>query len=438
MKRSTTLSATTGVAVTAVLLSGCGGSNASDASGPVKIDFWHSTSGVPADTLVALVEEFNSAHDDVTVTPIFQGAYPDSMSKLTNAVQSGDLPALIQGGDTFSTYLRDSGLTVPPTDIDPLDGARFTGNDVVPALANYYTFDGVLSSVPIMVSQPVIVYNTALLEAAGIDPAQPPATLEEFFSTAATIHASTGTAGLTMFTDAWWAEQFSASEGIAYCTPDNGVGSEAAGSFQYDDPSQVAVWQGVQDLVASGAMLNTGTDGTASLNAFAAGQAALMMQSSRIYGDVTAAADFDFGVWPLPVGSDDGGAVPGGNSVWLVKEGNSDREIAAAASLANFLASPDVQARIFNETGYLPTSATALDELSGNVTDIQQVFLDQLEDTPESVVSAGCHTGAMGEARPFVKSALEEIIGGGDVKTALTKAETAGNKAISEYDSRRN
>ncbi|MFZ4896279.1 ABC transporter substrate-binding protein [Plantibacter sp. Mn2098] len=436
MKRSSILPAVVGVGMTAVLLAGCSGAS-EQMAGPVKLDFWYSVTGVPADTLVALVDEFNASHDDVTVNPIFQGLYEESMAKLANAVQGGELPAIIQGGDTFSTYLRDSGLTVPPGEVKNLDGKTFDDSDLVPANANYYTFDGELSSIPIMVSHPVVFYNTALLEAAGIDPSTAPSTLGQLFDVAAAVHGASGAPGLTAHIQPWWAEQFAASAGVEYCTPGNGVGSEPATGFSYTSDAQVAAWQRVQGLVASGAMLNVGTDGDAALKAFVTGQAAIVLQSSRAYGDIVKAGAFEFGAWPLPIDDADGGAVPGGNSVWLVKEGNSEQELAAAASFAEFLASPDVQRRIFEETGYLPSSLEALDALSGAVEPVQDVILQQLAGAGDSVASAGCHSGALGEARPLVTSAIEEIYAGSDVLEALTKAQLAGDKAITEYNARR-
>lgn len=413
--------------------SGTSGSTGSTGGDEVALDFWYSVSGVPADTLTALVDEFNEAHDDITVNAVFQGSYVDSMAKLTNAVQSGTLPDVVQGGDTFSTYLNDTGLTVPPGEVAGVDGTTFDGEDLVPVLASYYTFDGELTSVPIMVSQPVVLYNTAMLEAAGIDPADAPASIADLFETATAVHTATGTAGLTMFLDPWWSEQFTASEGLEYCTPENGVGAEPADAFQYTTDTQIGTWEHVQRLVQSGAMLNTGTDGSASLTAFASEQAAIMVQSSRIFGDAERAAAFDFGVWPLPVGSPDGGAVPGGNSVWLVDEGQDEASRAASATFVQYLASPEIQERIFLETGYLPTSQEALASLEGKTTEVQQVALDQLARTTDSVPSAGCHTGAMNEARDAVRSAIEAVVGGADAQTTWADAEQRGNDAIRSY-----
>jgi sn-glycerol 3-phosphate transport system substrate-binding protein len=434
------------LAVGALVLSGCGSSDDPPASSPdattdstgdaVELDFWYSVSGVPADTLTDLVDEFNDAHDDITVNAVYQGSYVDSMAKLTNAVQSGDLPDIIQGGDTFSTYLHDTGLTIAPGEVAAVDGTTFDGEDLVPVLANYYTFDGELSSVPIMVSQPVVLYNAGMLEDAGVDPSTVPSSVADLFDVATAVHGATGTAGLTMFLDPWWSEQFSASEGLTYCTPDNGVGADPADSFVYTTDTQIGIWEQLQGLVDSGAMLNTGTDGNASLTAFASEQAAIMIQSSRIFGDAERAADFEFGTWPLPIGSTDGGAVPGGNSVWLIDEGRSSESLAAAATFVHYLASPEVQARIFLETGYLPTSQEALGSLQGTVTDVQQVALDQLAATTDSIPSAGCHAGAMNEARDAVKSAIEAVVGGADVRATWEDAEQRGNDAISDYLSR--
>lgn len=406
--------------------------------GAVKLDFWYSASGVPADVLVQQVADFNTKYQGkIEVKAIFQGSYADSMAKLTTAVQGGSLPGLVQGGDTFSSYLKDTGLTISPASVPDADGNTFTGDDLVPIVKTYYTFDGTLSSVPIMVSQPVVVYNKALLKDAGVDPAPAPKNVEDLFKLATEINAKTGTAGITQFTDPWWAEQYTASEGLLYCTPDNGVGKEPATAFNYTDPQQTQLWTQVQDAVKAGVMPNTGTDGSASLNVFTAGKAALMVQSSRIYGDVKKAGTVDFGFWPFPVGSAEGGAVPGGNSVWIIKEGKSDNEVIAAATLAGFLASAPSQKTTFEQTGYLPTSQEALKELGTSVDPQQKVLLDQFLQTKSTGASAGCHTGAMGEARTAVKSALENIIGGADVKNSLQQAQDSGDKAIQSYNSRR-
>lgn len=419
------------VALTLVLSSCTAGSTEGATDGRVDLDFWYSVSGVPADILTELVDDFNDAHPDISVNAVFQGSYAESMSKLTNAVQSGDLPHLVQGGDTFSTYLQDTGLTIAPGEVTATDGTVFDENDVVPVIASYYTSDDVLTSVPIMVSQPVVLYNTATLDAAGIDTTVVPSSLSALFEAAAAVHSETGTAGLTMFLDPWWAEQFTASEGLTYCTPDNGTAAPAQ-EFSYTTDQQVAIWEQLQALVSDGAMLNTGTDGSASLNAFAAGEAALMIQSSRIFGDAERAADFEFGAWPLPMSSPDGGAVPGGNSLWMIDDEQSAESLAASATFVQYMASPEVQTKIFLESGYLPTSSSALESLD-DVSDMQQVVLDQLAGTTDSVPSAGCHSGAMNDGRDVVRSAIEAIVGGADVTSALEDAEERGNAAISHY-----
>ncbi|MFK3672039.1 extracellular solute-binding protein [Leifsonia aquatica] len=435
--RTSRVVAATVTAILAGTLAGCTTPPTAESTGPVRMDFWYSASGVPADVLVSLVDEFNEAHTgEIEVRAIYQGSYNESIAKLTTAVNGGRLPGLIQGGDTFSTYLRDTGLTAPPATIRDWEGKTFDAEDLVPVVRNYYSFDDELSSYPIMISQAVVVYNKDLLAQAGIRETEAPTSVEELYGLARTAHDATG-AGITMFTDPWWPEQFTASEGLAYCTPDNGTGTAPADGFQYTRPKQLAIWKTVQEAVASGVQPNTGVDGTASLNLFAAQQAAFMVQSTRIYGDVEKNASFDFGVWPLPVASDRGGSVPGGNSVWVVKEGKNDREMSAAATLAEFLASPESQKRIFTETGYLPTSRQALDSLSGSVSDVQQVMLDQFEKTTSSVPSAGCHSGAMGEARTKVLEALESIIGGSDVEASLKSAQDAGDAAIAAYNKRR-
>lgn len=409
-----------------------------DADGPVAIDFWYSVGGPAADALLKQVDAFNSSNDvDVTITPIFQGDYVETTAKLTNAVQSGDTPVLLQGGDTFSAYLHDSGLATAPGKIATFDGEPYRGDRVVDAAANYYTFDGELWAVPLMVSQPAVFFDAAKLEAAGLDGDNPPASIDELFDWADEIFAATGTPGLVFHQNEWWNEQFAALDNVEYCTPDNGLGTEPATAFSFVNDDLVAVWTHFQKSLESGAIVNVGSDGVAAQNAFSVGQAAMLLASSASLGTTTAAADFDISAFALPVKTDGGGAVPGGSALWVLGEGHSDSEKAAAIEFAQFMGSSDVQQQIFEDTGYLPSNQDALDELLSSETDQPKLaLLDQLTNTAKTPATGGCHNGAFGQARADVRSAIEAIAGGADVKAALETAQSKGTDQLVAYNER--
>lgn len=438
-RKKVTAAIALGAAATLVL-AGCSGETTPSVTpgGPVSLDFWYSVGGSSADALLKQVDAFNANNDyDITVNAIYQGDYAETAAKLTNAVQSGDTPVLLQGGDTFSAYLHDSGLATAPGTIASFDGEPFDESAVVPAAANYYTFDDELWAVPLMVSQPAVFYDNTKLDAAGVDAATPPTSIDELFDWADEIYAATGTPGLVFQQNEWWNEQFSALNGVTYCTPDNGLGADSADAFDFVNDDLVATWTHYQESLASGAIVNVGSDGVAAQNSFSVGQAAMLLASSASLGTTTAAAAFDIEAFALPASADDGGAVPGGSALWVLGEGHDETENAAALEFAQFMGSADVQEAIFEESGYLPSNATALKDLIESETSQPKVaLLEQLTNTPDSAVTGGCHNGAFGQSRADVRSAIQAIAGGADVESSLLDAQTKGTDQLVEYNKR--
>lgn len=443
MKQMTSLrlSALGAAAALVVGLTGCAGETAPTtvkAEGPVKLDFWYSVGGSSADALLKQVNAFNTSNEhQITINAIYQGDYAATAAKLTNAVQSGDTPPLLQGGDTFTAYLHDSGLATRPASISPFDGDKFNSESVATAAANYYTVDSELWAVPMMVSQPAVFFDPAVLSKAGINPADKPKNIQELFAWADKIHEATGTPGLVFQHNEWWNEQFSASNGVAYCTPDNGLGSEPANAFSYVNDDLVATWTHYQKSLKKGAILNVGSDGTAAQRAFSSQQAAMLLASSASLGTTAAGAKFAIEALPLPVASDKGGAVPGGSALWILGEGRQPAEQAAALEFAEFVGSADVQKQIFKDSGYLPSSKAALDELKGSESDpAKKALLEQLASTKDANAAAGCHHGAFGQSRADVRSAIQSIADGADVREALTAAQDKGTEALKAYNER--
>lgn len=406
--------------------------------GPVKLDFWYSVGGSSADALLKQVKAFNTGNKhQITINAIYQGDYPAAAAKLTNAVQSGDIPPLFQGGDTYTAYLHDTGLATIPGSISPFDGDNFNPASVASAAANYYTIDSKLWAVPMMVSQPAVFFNPTVLSKAGINPADRPKNIQELFDWADKIHEATGTPGLVFQQNEWWNEQFSASDGVSYCTPDNGLGSAPANAFDYVTDDLVATWTHYQKSLKKGAILNVGSDGTAAQRAFSSQQAAMLLASSASLGTTAATAKFTINAMPLPVASDKGGAVPGGSALWILGQGRHPAEQAAALEFAEFVGSADVQKQIFKDSGYLPSSKAAVDELKGSESDpAKKALLEQLASTKDANAASGCHNGTFGQSRADVRSAIQAIADGADVRATLTTAQDKGTAALKAYNDR--
>lgn len=412
-----------------------GGETATNTDGEVVVNFWHASSGAAGKTLDALVREFNAAHEgEIEVSASFQGSYEDSISKFIASVQTGDLPALLQASDVQTAYMRDSGLAVPAQELADADDSYDFGQ-LMPVVANYYTFEDQVYSMPAMVSQPALYVNDDKLAEAGVDPASLD-TVEGLLDAADQIHEATGTAGLTFHHSGWYMEETAAILGNQFCTPDNGTGAEPATEFNLTDDTLVDTWSRMGEMYGTGALHNPGNDGSAATGAFQAGEVAIQLNSSGGYGNLAGAGlDFDWSILPLPAATEEAGAVPGGNSLWAVREGHSEEVQQAAWEFMKYIGSDEIQQRIFEETGYLPTTIGAAESLS-DLSPQQESLITQLEDTPVSVVTAGCKSGALNDARTSYQAAMTEIANGGDAAAALETAEQGANDSINSYNER--
>ncbi|SDS84303.1 extracellular solute-binding protein [Corynebacterium timonense] len=436
-----TMGALCSVAALGLVLAACANEEDSQANGQadaqeeIQIEFWHSTAGNAGETLQALVDEFNDEHDGaIEILPLYQGNYADSIAKFISSVQTGDLPALYQANEAQVSYLIDSGLAVPAEELSERSGA-YDFDNLLPAVRSYYTVDGTIHSMPAMVSQPTVFVNKDLLDEAGVELEQLQ-TVSGLLDATEAIHAATGIPGTTFHHNAWYVEIFNSALGNETCSPDNGVGAEPATEFNIANDELVAMLDRFGEFYATGALHNPGADGQAATGAFQTGNVATqLVTSSALSGVEEAAKDFEFVLSPWPQETEDAGAVIGGNSLWAIQEGHSEEVQNAAWEFMKFMGSDDVQERLFLETGYLPTTQRSIESLDG-LNPRQETLLAQLRDTPETVVTAGCHTGALNTARAEYQLALANIAGGADAAQELATAEEAATRAIADYESR--
>ncbi|MDO4241605.1 MAG: extracellular solute-binding protein [Microbacteriaceae bacterium] len=402
---------------------------------PVTLDFWHSSSGAAGDQLNKLVEEFNkSQNGKITVNASYQGGYEDAISKFIASVQTGKLPALLQASDVQTTYIKDSGLIVPASELAKEDKG-YSFDSLIPAVSNYYTFDKTVYSMPAMVSIPTLYVNEDLLQKAGVT-ADSLKTTEGLLAGAKKIKEATGKPGLTFHQTGWFMEQSASSLGLHWCNPENGVKGKPAEGFNLDDSKLKNYWGNLGKLYASGAVANPGKDATVSVGSFTSGEAGILLGSSGAMGNVLKAnPGFKWTTIALPRDNAQAGSVPGGNSIWAVKEGHSKAEQKAAWEFMKFIGSEKSQKSIFTATGYLPTVKAA----STSLTDLkpqQSALLKQLESNPVNTVTAGCHTGALNDARKAYQAAMSSLANGEDVEKAFGKAKTGTDASIADYKKR--
>ena len=103
----------------------------------------------------------------------------------------------------------------------------------------------------------------------------------------------------------------------------------------------------------------------ASEGRFTSGECGLFLTSSAFYGNVKATAKFDYAAAPMPYYPDVQGApqnsIIGGASLWVLG-GKTPAEYKGVAKFFTFLSDTDRQAKLHQDSGYLPITKGRLRE----------------------------------------------------------------------------
>ena len=455
MKRSLSVILTIAM-VLGLLLSACGTTAEPTAvqaeptavapAAPVAINFWHAMSGHNGEVIEELVKRFNESQSEVVVTSTFQGSYDDEINKLKAGLQSKDVPAVVQVYDLGTRLLIDLKVITPMQDF--IDREGFEISDIEPNVANYYSVDGRLQSMPFNTSNPVLYYNKNLFKEAGLDPEKAPRTWDEVaeYSRALTKKDASGNVtqwGCTFAMYGWFVEQFIAVQGGYYVNNENGR-TALATEATFNGPEGVALLTWWKSLIDEGICANLGRSTTDTKKAFDSGVAAMTLDSTAGLRDRISAAEgkFEVGVGFLPRAKEadygTAGTIIGGASVWIINQRPAEEQ-EAAWKFVKFMSSADSQAYWHIQTGYYPINAKGYnhpDDVAWREQYPQfQVAIDQLHMSPLNNVTAGGLIGVFPEARQTVEAAMEECFAGqATPQEALDKAAASVTQAIKDYN----
>lgn len=432
------LAAACAVVMGATTLVACGteGQTERNADGEIEIKFWHASGGDAGRLLEAYVDEFNEEYQgQYQIDAVYQGSYETNFSKLAANIQTGFVPTLMQANDVQTAYMKDSGLTVPVEEVLGED-ADEVKDGLLPAVRNYYVIDGTLWSMPLLVSQPEAYLNLDILEEAGVNP-DDLVSLDDYLEAAKVIAEETGQPGLSFATNPWFVEEFTASIGEEYCTPSNGVGSERATGINLQNDANLELWAKIQEGFADGSIANVGGSQGNVASLFSANQLGLAFISSGSLSEILE-TDVNSELRGLPPASEEFGSVPGGNSLWVLKEGKSEEQLEAAGAFVRFVNRPEIQARNIAASGYLPSTKESYDlnMADPSLKPQQKALVQNLADTPANTVTAGCHMGAISEIRNEVGDAVGKIARGDDAKQTFADIEPEINRIIERYERR--
>lgn len=407
---------------------------------PTTVTVWHYLHDRAADELAASVATFEATREDVRVVLVPFASMREELDTWTST-DPADRPDVVLASDDYIGTLAAS------PDLLPLDGCLAGGGALMPVIEQTYTLGGHLVAAPFLVSTPVLFYDVGAFERAGLDPARPPATLDQLRAALeALVSSGVAPAGIALETGgqsggSWYVEQWLARQGIESLVAANGRAADAAAtSVNWAAPEAVDGIRFLADLVGDGlATIVEDTSGSADLLRMVdTDPAAMAVQSSASIGEVLDVLDqgafggVELGVGPLP-GPGRGGLV-GGAALWLAAGGDPARG-AAALDLVRHLTSVEVQAELAAHTGYVPVRVDSLTEpaLVAAYTERPQlrVAVDQLRAMPTDEASLVPVSSVRTELRTVLGNAVTAIlVGGADAQDALDFATEAAEDLL--------
>ena len=421
---------------------------------PVRITFWHTMQSAAGDALAALTEEYNASQDRVVVELQNQNGYEELIEKYFQSSPS-DRPHLAQLPEYMLQQMADTNTVVTTTACIQTEGFDIT--PFLPRAMFAYQTGGVQWAMPFNISSPVLYYNKAVFEEAGLDPDQPPITLDDLREYSQQIvDSGAATYGLALDSGinsggGWFLEQWLARAGLPYSDNDNGRTARST-QVLFNSPEAAEMLTFAQDLVEDELAVYVGEDprGLDGLLRIADPQqpAAMTIATSGALGGVL---DFveggaiagltadDIGVGPMPGPSDTPSAIIGGAALYIMRD-KGDAEAAAAWDYIKFLVSAEAQSQWASESGFSPVrdDATAVDPLVQTYTDDPRyrVAYDQVNFTADDFSAVGPVLGPMRQVRQATAQMMADIYTGTAVEDALTAAADQANLLIIDYNAR--
>ena len=157
--------------------------------------------------------------------------------------------------------LADSNTVVPIQSC--INAEDYDLSDFVPRATAYYTLRGALQGMPFNLSNPVLYYNRAAFEQAGLDPDDPPTSLEELRSASEKLVQS-GAVKYGLALDhsidgggGWFLEQWLAKAGELYANNENGRAAPAT-NVLFAGTAGVELMTFLQQMVVDGLAVDVG------------------------------------------------------------------------------------------------------------------------------------------------------------------------------------
>ena len=411
---------------------------------PITIEFWHAM----ADDLGAVVDElvdgFNSSQDGVVVNSTFQGSYDDTYNALLAAFETDTAPNITQNFDLAAQTMFDTGKLLPAHELM----APGQAESFLAAPRDYYSDEEGMVALAFNSSTPIVYFNQAMFDAAGLDTPEPDWTFSDFLDVCEAIEESGVEFCATFGTVGWFFEQILANSGGLYFNNDNGRTARAT-EVAFNEGQGVKVFEFLTGLIADGHAPNLGNSWSDTDSVFFAEDAAMIFDSTSGVSGFVENALFEVSTAYIPHSdsSERNGVVIGGAALWLI-DSEDDAVNAAAWEFMSYMTESSPQITWHTGTGYFPVLAslqtdppadlaTFWDENPNFVTAINQLAdTDTVNaDGTTNYAVLGGRAGPFPEIRRIIVEAYAGVLDGGlSAQEALDNAADQSNQVLADYN----
>ncbi|MBY5973762.1 ABC transporter substrate-binding protein [Ferrimonas balearica] len=340
----------------------------------VSVEFWHSFSKNAGEALDQIIDNFEAENPGITIDAQHIGNYNDIVAKLQASIPAGREPDAVIMEVTRYGLFADRGVLMDLTDYVENDPLK---DDLFDFAREVGVFDGKNYIVPFNSSTPVLYYNKAILEQAGVPEEPTLETYADVLAVAQQVQAELGDEGISGIAAPG---QF-ARWGLIMDNDSDMIDS-VSGEILLDAPNTVEAYEWMASLVHEHGVASA--DGVTTENqgrdAFLAGKVGMMMNSTGNYGRSVAALGDDLVVAPMPCNKVC--RVPIGGAGIGILSSAEDEVKDAAWKFISYAASAESNAIWFSTTGYMPINKhTAEQPLAAEALETKpgiRVAIDQL------------------------------------------------------------
>lgn len=383
----------------------------------VTLNVWYAVSGTSGETFVQLAEEFDAANDLVDLELSYSGNSSDTATKVSAALLTDTAPdvALMYAGPLYTGGRGDYTIQSLIEDED------FHADDIYAGMWDYCTYmDGGVCAVPYGISTQVLYYNKDILEAAGVDMTNPPATWEELREVCrqciekGNVNNADEFIGFEVSDAPWLFKSMLMQNGCAIIENNDGQIVPI-----YNDAQALEVAEYWKSLVDEGIM-PAGEHNNAE-NKFLSGNCAFIAASSNRISRWPGATEFEIGAIEMPTFGESRSLALGGNVLVILTQ--DPQRVAAAWEFIKAMTTTENITTFSLATGYLPIRRSSIETEQAQQAiadnEMYAVAFQQLDYTWAYV-----HFEQMGTMDIELRNALNKIEkeAGGTIQEVLDKA----------------